>query len=197
MRFHVPDWLSYEIRHKVERLRDRYERVQIKEAINEHPKTVASIALFSILLLILVLLLTGRETPAQRFPRSQKAWFYDLNTGQLFAASSREIGPIDAPSGPRPNGEAAGVKAHVYSYVLDPNESELFVGFLEMPSPKTKKKQLSSDRDNFQAWARGRLVKRVDDENWVSPTGRQGCEIMEALTRPNELGQTPMYHLPR
>lgn len=197
MRFRVPDWLSYEIRHKIERLREGYERLQIKDSINENPRTVVGVTVCSVLLLALVLLLVGRETAVRRDMAGKQAWFYDLNTGELFVDSRKRTGPIEAPSGKQPNGEPAGLKAHVYSYVLDPNASEHFVGFLDMPDPQANAKQLASDRANFQEWARGRLIKRVEDETWVLPTSRQGREIIQELTRPNDQGQTPIYHPPQ
>ncbi len=48
------------------------------------------------------------EAPAKR-------WFYDLNTGELFAAEASELPPIDAPSGglPDADGSPAGVLANV------------------------------------------------------------------------------------
>jgi hypothetical protein len=197
MRFRVPDWLRYEIQHKIEQLGDGIERLHVKDRINENPKAVVGVTLFSVLLLGVVLLSAGRETPARRYQGDKKAWFYDLNTGELFSASSKQTGPIEAPSGPLPNGGPAGLKAHVYSYVLDPNASEHFVGFLERPDPQADAKQLASDQSHFPEWARGRLIKRVDDETWVSPTSRRGRDIIQELTQPNDQGQTPIYHVPR
>jgi len=86
----------------------------------------------------------------------------------------------------------------------DGNDEVLFasvrfgsVGFLEKPDPQADAKRLASERGAFQEWARGRLIKRVDDETWVSPTSRPGSEIIEELTQPNEKGQTPIHHVPR
>jgi hypothetical protein len=197
MIFRVPDWLDYEIRHKIERLRDRYERLQIREALNESPAAVLIVALFSVLLLGGVWCWAGRETAAWHYPANKKAWFYDLNTGELFSASGKQIGPTEAPSGPLPEGGLAGFRAHVYSYVLEPNASERFVGFLEKPDPDTDIGQLASARADFAEWTRGRLIRRVDDDQWVSPTSPAGREIIENLTRPNRLGQTPIYHVPK
>ena len=89
MRFRVPHWLSYEIQHKIEQLGGGIERLHVKDAINANPKTVAGVTLFSVLLLAVVLLLAGRETPARRYQGGKKAWFYDLNTGELFSAGQR------------------------------------------------------------------------------------------------------------
>jgi hypothetical protein len=197
MQFRIPDWLGYEIRHRLERLRDGYERLHVKDAINDHPKAAAIIAVLSVLLLVWVASLVKRETPAQHYRESKKVWFYDLNTGELFSASSKQTGPIAAPSGPLPNGEPAGLRAHVYSFVRDPNASERFVGFLEKPDPNTDVSKLTGDRSNFKEWARGRLIKRVGGDTWVSPTSQRGRQIIQGLTHPNEHGQTPVYQVPR
>ena len=197
MRFRVPDWLRYEIRHKIERLREGYERLHVKDAINDNPRTVVCVALLSVLLLAVVLSLVGRRAPGPRYKESKKAWFYDLNTGELFSASSKQTSPIEAPSGPLPNGESAGYRAHVYSFLSDPNAAERFVGFLEKPDPKVDAKELTSDRRNFKEWARGRLIKRVGGDTWVSPTSQRGRQIIQELTHPNTYGQTPIYQSPR
>jgi hypothetical protein len=197
MQFRIPDWLSYEIRHRLERLRDGYERLHVKDAINDHPKAAAIIALLAVLLLAGVASLIRQETPAQHYREGKKAWFYDLNTGKLFSASSKHTGPIEAPSGPLPNGKPAGFRAHVYSFVRDPNASERVIGFLEKPDPNANVTELTSDRRNFEEWARGRLIKRVGGDTWVSPTSQRGRQIIQGLTHPNSQGQTPVYQVPR
>lgn len=196
MRFGIPDWLSYELRHKIEGLRDWYERLHVKDMINDNPRTVAIVALLSLLLLGFTLSLIRRATPSEHYRLSKKAWFYDLNTGELFVASSKQIGPIEAPSGPLPNGEPAGLRAHVYSFRSDPNESERVVGFLEKPDPDADVKALASDPRNFQEWARGRLIRRVGGDTWVSPTSQRGRQIIQELTHPNSQGRTPVYCTP-
>ncbi len=197
MPLRLPDWLSYEIRHKAERFRDWCERLHLKDTINDNPKIVAGIAALSLLLLSTVLVLGSRNEADRYYPGGKRAWFYDLNTGTLFTASSKHIGPIQAPSGPLADGNPAGLRAHVYSYVPDPNETERFVGFLEKPDPRAKNKLLASYSQDFEAWARGRLIKRVEDSKWVVPTSREGRRIFDELTRPNAQGQTPMYDIPR
>lgn len=195
--FRVPDWLRYEVRHKIERLRDGYQHLHVKDSVNDHPRTIVGLSVFSVLLLGIVLTLVLRETPVRRHQGGKGAWFYDLNTGTLFTADSSRANPIEAPSGALPDGGPAGFRAHVYSYVLEPNATERFVGFLERPDPHANVRQLASDGADFTDWARGRLIRRVDDDKWVSPASPAGREIIENLTRPNRMGQTPVYHVPR
>jgi hypothetical protein len=147
--------------------------------------------------LLLVFALVLRPTPPRAFEEGRRAWFFDQNTKTLFVGSSKETGPIAAPSGPLPNGDPAGFRARVYSYVLNPRENELFVGFLERPDPNAGIKVSAGDMAEFSQWARARLIKRVEDEQWVAPASPEGREIIEALARPNRKGQTPIYQTPR
>jgi hypothetical protein len=197
MMFRVPDWLSYEVGHKLERLGDGFERLGVKEKINDHPRTVAIIALLFVLLLAGVLSRIVRGTGGPQFRESKKAWFYDLNTGELFSASSKHVGPIEAPSGPLPNGEPAGYRAHVYSFLRDPNESERFIAFLEKPDPNANVEALNPDRSDFKEWARGRLIRRVGGETWVAPTSRRGRQMVQQVTHPNAYGKIPIYQSPK
>jgi hypothetical protein len=191
----VPDWLRYEVGHRIEWLQERWARLGVRETINDNPSVVAVTACGSLAVLIVVLVMVLRPGPQRRQEEGRLAWFYDLNTGQLFTADSKKAGPIEAPSGPLPDGGPAGFRANVYSYVLDPNESDLFVGFLERPDPNAK--GATPDRSDFEAWTQGVLIRRVEDQDWVSAAGAAGEKILMEMTRPNEKGQTPIYQVPR
>ena len=71
--------------------------------------------------------------------RTGQAWYYDLNVGQIFTGNSTEVAPIDAPSGPLPDGGQAGVKAYVFSYGDCADESQRFIAWLERAIPNAKK----------------------------------------------------------
>jgi hypothetical protein len=181
----------------VESLQERFRHLRVRESINDNPRLVLGVTVFSVLLLTGVVALVLRPAPGRRRDPGRSAWFYDLNTGELFVSSSEEVGPIEAPSGPLPSGAHAGLRAHVYSYVLDPNESELFVGFLERPDPSAGSSRRGADMSDFRKWARITLIRGVDDGEWVAATSPGGREILQGLTRPNERGQTPIYQVPR
>jgi hypothetical protein len=157
---------------------------------------IAGVAGLSVILLGLVLAWT--RWPASGISRKQgkTAWFCDVNTGKLFQGSSKQAGPIAAPSGPASNGEPAGFRAHVYSYVLDPNESKLFVGFMERPDPDAERKYSASDMSNFDKWIRGHLIRRPNDKQWVRAASPEGQAILKEQTQPNKRGQTPIYQVP-
>jgi hypothetical protein len=80
---------------------------------------------------------------------------------------------------------------------LDPNVSELFVGFLERPDPDSDTKAAASDIRDFDRWARSRLIRRVDDKQWVRVMSPEGQAILNEMTRPNKKGQTPIYQVPK
>ncbi len=196
MAFRVPELIRYEIGHRLEQWRDGIRRRNLRGWINEHARLVIALACLSVLLLGAVLMGVFRPTASAPFRQGKSAWFYDVNADRLFVGHSKQTGPIPAPSGPLPDGGPAGFRAHVYSYVLEPNESELFIGFLERPDPKAAVKRLNQDTIDFEAWAKGRLVKRVEDEKWVEAASPTGQEIVQQLLTPNKQGQTPLYQVP-
>ncbi|MEN6576752.1 MAG: hypothetical protein ABFD90_10440 [Phycisphaerales bacterium] len=196
MAFRIPDVLRYEIRHRMESLCGAGTGGGPREWINEHPLLIAGVAGLSMVLVGVVLVLALR--PASDIARMQArtVWFCDVNTGKLFEGSPKKAGPIAAPSGPASNGEPAGFRAHVYSYVLDPNEAELFVGFLERPDPEAQKAFSASDMRDFGKWVRGHLIRRPRDQEWVPAAGHEGQAILREMIQPNKQGQTPIYQVP-
>ncbi len=196
MAWKVPDLLQYELRHRLEQWRGALGRAGLRSWIDDHFGSVIVMACLSAALLGFVLL--RALWPARQEPvlQSRLAWFYDANTGRLFTDRFKKAGPIPAPSGPLSDGGHAGFRAHVYSYVLEPTESELFVGFLERPDPSAGAKATALDVTDFQAWAQGRLVKRVKDDQWVAATSAEGQKIVRDLLKPDAHGRTPLYQLP-
>ncbi len=197
MAIRVPDLLAREIRYHFERFQDRVGRLGLRRWVNDSPRLIVGLAIVSALLLAAVLARSFKSAPSRSLPQAKTVWFYDMNTGKLFTAGSRQAGPIAAPSGPAAGGEPAGLRAHVYSYVLDPNEAELFTGFLERPDPDAGGGKLTADMRDVDKWARGRLIKRVKDKQWVQAGSPEGRAILRELVRPNKKGQTPVYQVPR
>ena len=186
MSFKLPDRLVYEIQ-------QRWEQLAIREWVNQNPKIIFGVTCASILILLiafLALLTPGEKT--KRFADHKPAWFYDLNTGQFFWAPRDSVPPIEAPSGPLPNGAHAGVKAYVFTYSNDPNESELFVGFLETTDPNAPKEAPGTTRQ----WGRGNLIRRPTDQQWIPGNSSEGRAILREIYLPNARGQGPIYYLP-
>ncbi|MBA7477059.1 hypothetical protein ES707_12457 [subsurface metagenome] len=191
MSFRIPDWLGYEIRERWERLVEKL--LAARGWLNrQNPKIIIGITVVCGLLLLttVIVLLSGPEAP--KVKEYKKGWFYDLNTGKLFVAKSKLIPPIEAPSGPLPDGSLAGVKAHVFTYVYEPNESERFIGFLETSDPNAEKDSSVSAKpktDGAASWGRGKLFRRIEGEKWVSGSSREGRAILEEVLLPNENGE--------
>ena len=205
MSFKLPDWLRYEIREQWERLGARL--LPTRRWINrQNPNIIIAITIASVLLLLtVVIILLWPEKPLEKVELINKAWFYDLNTGKLFVGKSDQIPPIEAPSGPlriEPpvgplrNGGPAGVKAYVFSYADEPNESERFIGFLEILTPEAKKEKpesIKSRASGAEQWGHGRLIRRVKDKKWVPANSYQGRAILKELSLPNGTRETPRY----
>jgi hypothetical protein len=192
------DTIRHAARRKIEQWQYRLEDMHIRDRLNDNPVIVFSGGAVSIVLLLMALAWSHQPTTSDPFKASKKGWFYDQNTGQLFKASSKKSGPIKAPSGPLPDGSPAGVKAHVYSYAPEPNESDHFIGFLEKPasdSPVTTSDK--TDKETSKPWGQNLWIKRPEDKTWVRPTTAPGKKILSHLSRPNHKGQTPIYQKPK
>lgn len=192
MPFEIPDWLRFEILH-------RWEKLAVRKWINKNPRIIISITVGSILVLLVVVGLSLPKKTAvevREYREYRKAWFYDLNTAELFVARGDKVAPIEAPSGPLPNGEQAGVRAYVFSYVSEPNESERFIGFLEIAKPEISKQEvelIESGSGGAEQWGRGGLIRRVSDKQWVPADSNEGKAILRELFLPNVNGQVAHY----
>jgi len=194
--FRVPELLRHEMRHCLEQLQRGVRRWDPRGWINAHSGLVIGVACLSAVLLCFVVVWVLWPTASASFQPGGPVWFYDVNTGRLFVGRPKHGGPIPAPSGSLPDGGPAGFRAHVYSYVLDPNESELFIGFLERPDPEAASPRPAHDMKDFHTWAQGRLIRRVEDEQWVGATSPEGQAILQQLLVPNRRGQTPLNQAP-
>jgi hypothetical protein len=205
MSFKLPDWLRSEIRGQWERLGARVQSAR-RWTNRQNPRIIIAITAASVLLLIMVVIwMLIPEKPLEQVEESEKAWFYDLNTGQLFVGKDNQIPPIEAPSGPLRiesasgplrEGEPAGVKAYVYSYAPEPNESERFIGFLETSVPREIMKRVESikpEADRTEQWGYGRLVRRLKDKRWVLGDSNEGRAILKEFSLPNKTGEIARY----
>ena len=200
MFFRIPDWLGYEIQERWERLQHRWEQLAVRRWINKNPRIIIGVTCASVFVLLVIViwqLMPGKHIKIEEY---EKEWFYDLNTGELFTAKIGLIPPIEAPSGLLPNGEPAGVRAYVFSYSYEPSESERFIGFLEIPDPNFTESSPYLNRPEAKGaerWGQGRLIRRVDDEQWVPANSDEGQTILRELFLPNEDGEQAQYCPPK
>jgi hypothetical protein len=189
MFFTLPDWLRYEIQ-------ERWERLALRKWINKNPMIIVSITIASVLILLVIIGLSMPKKTVTIVKEYKKGWFYDPNTGELFVAESDAVPLIDAPSGTSPGGRLAPVRAYVFSYAYEPNETNRFIGFLEIPNPVAKKEvpgSIGSGASGAKRWGWGRLIRRVDDEQWVPADSNEGQAILKELFLPNENGEVAHY----
>jgi hypothetical protein len=127
-------------------------------------------------------------------------WYFDLGTGELFAASAAETPPIPAPSGVQINGVDAGVRAHVFSCGSCSDDRERVVLYLETFHPVIRRLRNGEtvSEDEFPSHdPRTAIIKRPGDEGWVLASGREGSRILDELMEwecPD--GQRPRYCVP-
>jgi hypothetical protein len=180
MDFQIPDWVKYE-------LAERWQR--FRRAINSNPRLVYGITLACVFILILTFFSLLARPKRPEVEIYKKAWFYDLNIGKLFVDKESKAGPVKAPSGPGPDGELAGVRAHVFTYKNEPDEADLYIGYLTKPDSN------ATDLDEA-TWEQATLVRSISDANWVSANSPKGKKIIkEALVR-DEQGRIPRYYPP-
>jgi hypothetical protein len=110
-----------------------------------------------------------RETPASY---QTHAWYYDLNTKQLFVAEVTKHIPIDAPSGPAPDGTKAGVRAFVFSHGSCADPARRFIGWLETIDPSGK-----------------RLIRAEDETEWVAFDSPRGSQLVHKVLQSRSGGQ--------
>lgn len=195
----LPDWLRYELREKWDGMIERLRLPGLRDWINEHPGAIKTVALVSVFVVVLVAIqqLRPDEEPVVETPN--KEWYYDLNTGELFTAESGQTPPIKAPSGGTPEGKKAGVRAYVLSYVYEPNEAERFIGFLETTATEemlANAPERVRNPSGANKWARGKMIRRVTDAEWVLADTEEGRKIRAEAFATNENGETPSYVLP-
>ena len=199
MGLRLPGWLGFEVRKKLERLGETLQRLSVRRRINESRKLIIGVACVSVSLLVVIAVVYLRPPKVRRMGPSDREWYYDLNTQKLFVAARGLTPPIEAPSGPLPNGKPAGVKAYVLTYASDPNEADCFIGFLETVDPDAKNDATvggNSDADGGRRWEQGRLIRMVEDLAWVPADSSEGRAIVEVAFIPNENGERPYYVRP-
>lgn len=177
---------------------EHWQQRALRQLINANPRLIIAAAIGTVFVLLMVLLnlYVGNNTTGT-LEESEKIWLYDLNTDKLFMADKDTVIPAVTPSGPLPNGEPAGVKAYVLSYIPDPNESERFIGFLEKPDPNADDAKPDSVTLSRSQWARGKLIKDRKDNCWVPGDSPEGLAIIREAFKVNENGERPFYCEPR
>ena len=157
-----------------------------RRLINDNPALVLAVVFLSTTVLVGSIMLHLRAKGIAPVEAAEKQWYYDLKTGELFVAAKGWAVPTEGPSGPTANGEPAGVRACVLSFALEPSESERFIGFLEKPDP-------NATGTTGGKWSQGKLIRRVEDEQWFAAESPQGQAIIEEAFVADIDGERPSY----
>jgi hypothetical protein len=187
--FTIPDWLRDEIQ-------ERWERLALRAWINKNPRIIVSITIASVLILLVIIGLSMPQRAVTTTVKEyKKAWFYDPNTGRLFVVENDAVF-TDTALGTLADEKQAPIKAYVFSYADEPNETNRFIGFLEKPNPSVKKEVFETSGSvagGAKQWGQGRLIRRVDDEQWVLADSNEGQTILKELFLPNKNGEVAHY----
>jgi hypothetical protein len=191
----MPDfgYLKYEIK-------GWWERLAIRDWLSRSPILIISVSVLLVVGLIVFLVFLSLPEKVEQVDTSEKQWFYDLNHQRLFPVKSGQLPPIEAPSGPLANGEPAGVRAYVFTYSDDPNTTDTFIGFLETTDPNVDKGSIGYMDlrvPGAETFAKGRLIRRVKDKQWVESNSEEGRAILKEAFRKNESGKVPQYIAPK
>ncbi len=186
MGIEIPEWLKSEMRLRFELMR---------EDVNRNPRLIAGITLASVFILLIVIISLLIPNGKPQIKPVKYEWYYDLNTEQLFVARADQGSLIDAPSGLTDTNEPAGVKAYVFTYDSGTEPNDYFIGFLEKPDPNyVPDDSAAGTRGGYGVWAKGKLIKRPEDEKWYSASSREGRWIWQKAFSPNDDGQSPRYY---
>lgn len=154
--------------------------MKLRDWMNNN-SAIVTVGAVALLCVAVGLLIYESRGPSYYIP--SKAYFYDLNTGKLFAASAKDIPPIAAPSGPYHGDKAGGVKAYIYACGSCPDDlsgqtaeqlesKKIYVAYLEMYTAEAKQAQEKAMQNpNTMDPAiyedKGHLVKKVTDKGWI------------------------------
>jgi len=199
MSFEIPEWLKYDIKRKRERLGLWWEDLAARKWANENPAFVMALTGACVLLLLVVVVWLSWPEYVPEVAEYKKEWYYDLNTSELFTAKKGLKPPIEAPSGSLPDGQPAGVRAYVLSYVDEPNEAERFIAFLEITDPNAANDVPDRPGPKLtpaRRWGKGRLLRRLEDEQWVHGDSPYGQAIFAEAFATGENGERPRYYQP-
>ena len=188
-------YLKYEIADYLVRTAEWWKGWGVRKWVNANPRIVIICAAATTVLLAGVMFAITRKEDIAKPEDYPKAYYYDLNTGALFVDKKDLDTPTHAPSGKLANGQLAGVKAYVFSYDQNPDESERFIGFLEVRDVNNIG---GTSGDSKAKWGEGKLIKRVGDKRWVAANSKEGRKIFDSVVyKTNKNGEMPIPCVPK
>jgi len=150
--------------------------MSLREQLNQHSSL--STAILLVVFAFAVGFIVWWNRPQEAPEPQTMAYFYDLNTNELFVLPADTAGPAETESGPY-NGMPAGVRAHVYCCGPLVKDAETFVGYLEVPTEAVPEDQrppgleLSEESEDDDL-----LIRRPDGDAWHLISSPEGRKIM-------------------
>ena len=168
----------------------------IRSQLQRHTPLVAAACALLLLGAIVLSFFLWPSDDYERIQYQKMAYFYDLNTKELFEMPAGSPSPTETDSGPH-NGMPAGVRAEVYCCGKYTGSNDYFVGLLEISTlaiPEEQRPKNLDRKDDRNYY----LVRRPDEEKWHSVSSQEYQRILEEIRErcPDEPPQN-VYPLPR
>lgn len=160
--------------------------MQIRDWINENQPIVAGVVIVVLILAFARITCELMGGPGYS-PITQEFYYYDLNTGELFPVSYKEVPPIPAPSDiENDTGENNGVRAFVFSCTDCSDPSTFKIAYLQRLSDEAKEmhERMKSGEippeEMMMVPEEEYYVARPGDSRWVSGMSEQGMRLVES-----------------
>lgn len=182
--------------------------MQIRDWVNNNSAVVTILAVVMLVISLGVIIM---NSTGNRSGQITKMYYYNIQTGKFFVASSSELAPITTESGPD-----TGVRAYIYGcgecpsglagLTLDEARNQgVFVGYFEKFSPKAKAALLAEANDPeggmlaFEALEQGQLFQIPGTDRWLPSNTMQGMEMRDQMVSRMQCpeGQSPKLCFPR
>lgn len=108
---------------------------EIRSLLYLYPNLGYTVVLALLAACTIMAIRAGSRPIANSIPNT--AYYYDLNTNALFVGPTYAVPPIDAPSGPAPDGSRAGVRAHLFACGSCASPDDRFVAYLVRFNPNS------------------------------------------------------------
>lgn len=171
--------------------------------VDRHPNITLGIGIVCLFIAINVLFFSGKPSKQS----SGNVYFFDMDSGELFAAQQAQIMPISNPNSSSDTNTMS-VRAHVFS-CGSCNEKEQFIGYLQTHNPHVIKRMqhahagmkqplpLAIQLIQLSESPNGHLVQAFDSQNdrpigkWYGRQSRDADMIVRTVQNRCEDGQLP------
>lgn len=178
--------------------------MQIRDWMGSNQPIVAGIAILVLIFSFAYMTCTLSGGGSGGYRVITEHFFYDLNTGEVYVASSDLVPPVSSPSDEaRGTKRYNGVRAYVFSCTDCSDYSSHEVRYLQRFTPKSKKMQeqmrdgkMSDEMIMMVSPEEESEIKRPDDEEWYPAMSEEAQEIFEETYRECDNGELPRECFP-